>query len=209
MSDNVTKHPAYGFIRLHRASGGNGTLFMSPLRHDNRITITIGEAEQVRSLNCDTFYADKELVSVDMSEQQFAQFVCNANSHSGAPCTIRRSESGSRPPLEAQQLKSERYYSEAQETVAEALKQIDELKTKIASLTGKLPKKTQDEINSVIDSAHRKLNDHVPWIVQQIHEHMDKVTQAAKIEIEAYAVRATDLTGTYEYPRLESGNKDE
>lgn len=205
MSNDVTKHPAYGFIRLNRVSGGNSTLFMSPLRHESRITVTIGEAEQVRSLNYDTFYVGKELISVDMSEQQFSQFICNAYNHSGAPCTIRRSESGSRPPLEVSQLKSERYYNEAQETVTDALKQLDDLKVKVASLIGKLPKKNQEELNNAIDSAHRKLSDHVPWIVQQIHEHMDKVTQAAKIEIEAYAVRASSLTEVQNMPCLSNG----
>lgn len=203
--EDVIQHPAFGFIRLSRVSGGSNTLFMSPLRHNNRITITIGEAEQVRSLNTDTFYAKKPLVEVDMSEQQFAQFICNAYTHSGAPCTIRRSESGTRPLLEGQQLKSERYYNEAKETVQEVLQELQSLQDKVNTLSGKIPKKTQEELNNAIGGTFRKLSDHVPWIVQQIHEHMDKVVQAAKVEIEAFTVRATALAEVQDVPRLSSG----
>jgi hypothetical protein len=36
---------------------------------------------------------------------------------------------------------------------------------------------------------HRTLADHVPWIVQTMHEHMDKIQNSAKLEIEAFVAR--------------------
>lgn len=79
-------HPSYGSIRLGRVTGGDGRLFMSPLRHSSRITISIQGARLVRHLNNDTHYPNaQEIIEVEMSEQQFAQFVCSGGAHEGAP----------------------------------------------------------------------------------------------------------------------------
>lgn len=210
--DQIHQHPAYGFIRLSRTQGGNGLLFMSPLRHDHRITIVIGEAEQIRSHNYDTYYPRRHLVAVDMSEGQFAQFICNAYSSSGAPCTIRRSESGPRQPIEVPQLKSERYRDEARATAKDAIDDLQMLKAKLAILTAKLPQKTREEIDRAVDSTTMKLSDRLPWIVQMMHEHMDKVVDAAKVEIENYVARTTTGLGAgaavRDAPMLPSGDEE-
>ena len=208
--DQRHQHPAYGFIRLSRTQGGSGLLFMSPLRHDHRITIVVGEAEQIRSNNYDTYYPRRSVVEVDMSEGQFAQFICNAYSSSGAPCTIRRSESGPRQPIEVPQLKSERYRDEARATAKDAIDDLQMLKAKLAILTAKLPQKTREEIDRAVDSTTMKLSDRLPWIVQMMHEHMDKVVDAAKVEIENYVARTTTGLGagavTKDVPMLPSGD---
>ncbi|TXH47030.1 MAG: hypothetical protein E6Q97_28120 [Desulfurellales bacterium] len=207
MKDERLQHPSYGFIKLSRTQGGNGLLFMSPLRHDNRITIVVGEAEQVRSNNYDTYYPRRHLVEVDMSEGQFAQFICNAYSSQGAPCTIRRSESGPRQPIEVPQLKSERYRDEAKATAQAAIDELQQLKAKLHILTAKLPQKSRDEIDRAVDSTTMKLSDRLPWIVQMIHEHMDKVVDAAKVEIEQYIARSAvmGLKEVDNVPMLPSG----
>ena len=200
--ETTTQHPAYGFIRLSRTNGGNGRLFMSPLRHDHRITITIGEAEQVRSLNNDRHFPRKQLIEIDMSEAQFAQFVCNSSFSEGAPCTIRRKFGQPVEPLTEAQLTSERYYQEARETAKEAVEAVRDAKAKIATLTAKLPKAAQGVIEQELHALEMKLNDHMPWIVQQHHEHMTKAANNAKLEIEAYLVRATERVGLAEAEKL-------
>ena len=211
--DQRHQHPAYGFIRLSRTQGGNGLLFMSPLRHDHRITIVVGEAEQIRSNNYDTYYPRRSVVEVDMSEGQFAQFICNAYSSTGAPCTIRRSETGPRPAIDVPQLKSERYRDEARATAKAAIDDLQVLKAKLVILTAKLPQKTREEIDRAVDSTTMKLSDRLPWIVQMMHEHMDKVVDAAKVEIENYVARTTTGLGAgtaiSDAPMLPSASDDE
>lgn len=203
-------HPAYGFIKLSRTQGGSGLLFMSPLRHDHRITIVVGEAEQVRNNNYDTYFPLRHLVEIDMSEGQFAQFICNAYSSQGAPCTIRRTEMGARAPIEVPQLKSERYRDEAKATAQAAIDELRQLKAKLHVLAAKLPQKSRDEIDRAVDSTTMKLSDHLPWIVQMMHEHMDKVVDAAKVEIELAVARSTTgLQGIRDVPMLPSGEDEE
>lgn len=209
--EDTTQHPAYGFIRLSRTDGGNGCLFMSPLRHEHRITIVIGEAEQVRSNNVDRHFPRKQLIEIDMSEAQFAQFVCNSSFSEGAPCTIRRKFGEGVAPIEEVQLKSDRYYKEARQTATEALEALREARERIAALTAKLPKSAQGEIAKELAALEMKIGDHLPWIVQQHHEHMDKVANLAKLEIEAHLIRAAERVGLNEaekLPMLESGPRN-
>lgn len=206
MSEETTTNPAYGFIRMSRVSGGSRRLFMSPLRHENRISIIIGEAEHARSLNTDTHYAGRQIIEVQMSEAQFAQFITNAMNHSGAPCTITRNNGQMVPPLEDDQLKSDRYYKEAQKMAEDAIKAVAEARQKIGEIAATLPKKKQDEIMGRLNALEMTLSDRMPWIVQMHHEHMDKVANLAKIEIEAYLSHAqTQLTEAEQLPALTDG----
>lgn len=190
MSDNeYTSHPSYGSIRLSRTQGGDGRLFMSPLRHDHRISITIGPAEHVRSLNTDTHYGKAQTyITIDLSEEQFARFVCGVGDGNGVPCTIRRlgQESVEAPPV---QLAAERHYNEAKMTAKETLQALDDLLGSIDEVAAKSPQKVRDALKSKVQEARRKVGDHMPWIVQMLHEHMDKVVSSAKIEVEAYVNR--------------------
>ena len=195
MTEETTKNPAYGFIRMSRVSGGSGRLFMSPLRHENRISITIGEAEHVRSLNTDAHYAGRQIIEVQMSEAQFAQFITNSMSHAGAPCTITRNNGKMIPPLEDVQLKSDRYYKEAQKMAEDAIKAVADARQKIGEIAATLPKKKQDEIAGKLNALEMTLADRMPWIVQMHHEHMDKVANLAKIEVEAYMVARAQSMG--------------
>lgn len=193
MSEETTTNPAYGFIRMSRVSGGSGRLFMSPLRHENRISIIIGEAEHARSLNTDTHYAGRQIIEVQMSEAQFAQFITNSMNHSGAPCTITRNNGQMVPPLDDVQLKSDRYYAEAQKMAEEAIQAVADARQKIGQIAAALPKKKQEEIMGRLNALEMTLSDRMPWIVKMHHEHMDKVANLAKIEIEAYMVRAQSM----------------
>ena len=131
MTEDKSRHPAYGFIRMSRVNGGSGRLFMSPLRHENRISITIGEAEQVRSLSTDAHYAGRQIIEVQMSEAQFAQFITNSMNHAGAPCTITSNNGKMIPPLDDVQLKSDQYYKEAQKMAEDAIAAVADARQKI------------------------------------------------------------------------------
>jgi hypothetical protein len=48
-----------------------------------------------------------------------------------------------------------------------------------------LPKAKQDAVRARVSRARQVIGDHMPWIVQMMHEHMDKVVGAAKHEIQA------------------------
>lgn len=185
MEEEREDHPSYGCIRLNHVQGGDDRVFMSSLRHQNRIRLTISGARHMRSLNNDWHMSSNmSLVEVEMSEQQFAQMICSFNTSSGSPCTIKRvgAEMREAPPV---QLRSERHYDEAKAAAKEALDELASLQTDLDDIVAKLPKAKQEAVRARVGKARRLIGDHMPWIVQMMHEHMDKVVGAAKHEIQA------------------------
>jgi hypothetical protein len=161
---------------------------MSTLRHDRRVSIEIGQADQIRAHNTDYHHARNSMLKIEMSEEQFARFVCSSGIGNGVPCTI--TEIGNKrvegPPV---QLTSERYYQEAKKATESVLYSLHQLHDDIETLASKTTKTVRDTIRSRIMGVHRTLADHVPWIVQTMHEHMDKIQNSAKLEIEAFVAR--------------------
>lgn len=183
-----TRHPSYGFIALSRQSGGFGRLFMSPLRHQNQVAIEIGEALHHRSLSCDGHRRGKSIVRLLMSEEQFARFITSAGEHGGVPCTLSRvgSTSIEDPPGE---VKAEAWYSEMRDVAKQATDGLANLREVLKPLVAKLPKSAQAQITEAIASLELKIGDHMPWIVQSMHEAMDRIVNSGKIEFETYANR--------------------
>ena len=192
MSDDLSdtkNHPSYGFIRMNRVNGGTGRLFMSPLRHDHRISIEIGPACYERSLSCDGHRAEGQaVIRIEMSDEQFARFITSQGTHSGTPCTITRLNGECIASPEGE-IKSERWYAEMRATAEQAAKDIATLRADLAPLLEKMPKGARAEFNQRLGAFEQKICDHLPWIVQAMHEGLDKVKNTALIEFEAYVNR--------------------
>ncbi len=183
--DQEERHPSYGCIRLSHVSGGDERVFMSPLRHQHRIRLSISGARHMRSINSDWHMSDAQsYIVVEMSEQQFAQLICSFNQGNGAPCTIKYvgGERKEAPPV---QLKAERHYDEAKAAAKQALDELTSLQHDLDDIVAKLPKAKQEAVRARVGRARQLIGDHMPWIVQMMHEHMDKVVGAAKHEIQA------------------------
>lgn len=187
--DTMTeKHPSYGFIRMNRVCGGSGQLFMSPLRHDNRISIEIGPAEYQRSLSCDGHSSGRPVIRIEMSDEQFARFITSGGTHAGTPCTITRlnDQMIAPPPGE---VKSEKWYEEMRRTAEKATAELAELRADLEAICAKVPRSVRHSLDVRLASVESKLADHMPWVVQAMHEGMDRIKNSAKIEFEAYANR--------------------
>lgn len=185
----VDKHPSYAVIRVTHPTGGNGRLFGSPLLHDHRVAVEICEAESIRESSEDRVYAEKLLIRVEMSEEQYARFVAGRHTHSGVPCTLTRigGQQIESPPMQA---KVDRHYQEARDKADEAIAMLDRLTSKLDVLLARLPARTRSEVLSEVRSARQRLADHMPWVVQMMHENMTKIVEQSKIEIEAFLRRS-------------------
>src|SRR5476649_1943819 len=92
MDEQREQHSSYAQISASRVTcGGNGlACYGSKLRHNRYINITISESELIRSINTDRYLAHKQLISVRLTENQFAQFITSMNIGGGTPCTLDR-----------------------------------------------------------------------------------------------------------------------
>jgi hypothetical protein len=192
LGGTILKHPAFGQISAHRISG-TASLYGSDFLHRNSVKIDIMTSELRRSLSNDWPHARKELISVLLSEAQWAAFVSSLNAGPGTQCTIRHINCEFVPQLPDPKPRTEQFFNEAKETTERADKELLELAELInASNLSGVKKK---EFLSKITSAQRAIGSSVKFVLDQFGEHMEATTEKAKIEIEAYVNDRIQRTG--------------
>jgi hypothetical protein len=89
VEEEVETHPAYGQITASRVSSSPRTLlYGSEFGHGHYIVVTIKGSELHRSVGRDWHMARDEIISVALSESQWATFLSTLNHGSGSCCTI-------------------------------------------------------------------------------------------------------------------------
>lgn len=182
-------HESFGYIRASRVSGQT-RLFDSGLQHQHYITITIGQADQIRSFHQSHVYGKNELMQIAMTEAQFAQFITSMNVGSGAPCTLQRMN-GKRvaePPADINT--KETYEAEVKEKCAKIAKSLDKAMTDAQALVkkGKAGKGELEAVLGALRQAHQDVALNFPFMQQMMAENLEKLVQQAKADINAHAV---------------------
>ncbi len=184
---HVPEHESYAVISGGRRNSTGVALFGTSIAHNQTISITISTAKHNRSLNNDNIWAEKELIQIELSENQFAQFITSMNS-GGIPCTIRRlgGKGMANPPYQTKQEIFEAEFKKEMNNftldVQKALESTTEILKKQS--IGKEDKKQILENTSRLIS---HVNSTIPFIREQFREQMDDVIHDAKTQIEAFA----------------------
>jgi hypothetical protein len=197
--DKITKHESFGAITVNRVSG-QSYLFGSEALHHGFIRVEISDADMRRSLSDDHVYADRRLVTVDMTYEQWARFVSSFGLGMGTPCTLRQvgTKRYEEPP-EPESFTS-KFQDDLKETVNEAMEKLEGLITKLteSNLPGNKPlgKKEQAVVLGDIKQAVMRIKSNVPFIERQFDEAMETKVAAAIIEVEgtiAHGLREAGL----------------
>lgn len=200
-------HPSYGFMQVSRTSG-HTALFGSPFRHMHYMTLTVGRAERHRGLANDRHFGGVrgDLVSVALSEAQWARLLSSVGSGEGVPCTIQRI-GGKMMESCPEQMEVERFHEDIERDAKQAMKFMEEsLAAAKALLEDKAPSK--EKRKALVDQlyqAQKKMVDSVPFVAKQLHERMDTVIQEGKTEIEAFAQRTLINAGLQKLAELNEG----
>ncbi len=197
--EKVFEHESYGMVQFsHRQ--GNPKLFGSALEyHNNYVSLIVKTAKLRRSDTGDTIDGPTHgnIVEVSLSAAQFAELLTTMNIGLGVPCTIRAREGKmvSPPPdidTQTENLRNEfrnRTRSFAKEILADT-GQVKELLKK-----DKLSKADRATIAGILDRVARELGENAPFFLEMYEEATEKVTTAAKTEMEAFAVGAIQNAG--------------
>ena len=184
-------HPAFGVVQLSRPSR-KATLMGSDFRHHSWVSITISEAQEVRSLSNTWNFAKKELLEFEMSEAQFAHMIASAGMGAGTPCTLRHVERMPRPRIALAEHQTDKFGRELREDLSDAVVAIkDAIKALDEGGNAKQRKLSQDALNKAL----RALTDSAPFVARQFDEHMNAVTEQAKTEAHAALMRAVQVAG--------------
>lgn len=181
----IMDHPAFGQITVNRVSGSR-TLYGSDFRHDAYVRVTIKRSQLHRNHSRDWYYDKGEIITVDLSEAQWATFVSSFGVGSGVPCTIAREALKGVPTIpfrdEAQEFKIE-----ASAALTAALDEIKALRAAVEENVAGMSKAKQGSLMESVRKAERSLSDSLPFIADQMAEHMEKRVEKAKVEVNAYA----------------------
>lgn len=184
--DTVATHPAYAQIRAGNISG-QSYLYGSDFAHQHYVNIAISRSSLRRGLSNDWHHAHEELISVDLSEAQWAAFVSSMNRGGGVPCTIDHIGHQQAPGLPPPEKRTDQFAKEMRETLADVATALSELRERIGTigLSGAKAK----ELLSLVGTAERNLTPNLKFVAEQFGEHMEAVVEAAKTEVNAMAMR--------------------
>lgn len=197
-NDQRENHPSYAQISASRVTSSSGVpCYGSKLRHSRFINITISQSEIVRSINSDHFHDGEELITVRLTENQFAQFITSLNIGGGTPCTLEHQnrQRVPDPPFrnEADIVKNS-FEQKAQE-VASVLTQAQQLLEDMRAPGGKTGKGALAELAAKLEKAVREIGSNMPYMAECFEEVMEDVVTAAKTDIEAYMADAAVRAG--------------
>jgi hypothetical protein len=184
------EHPAFGMISYGRVSG-QSKLVGSELSHSHYMRLTISEAKQYRNLHEDRFHEHKEIVKINLTEQQWATFISSPNT-SGVPCTIRyRPDSSAKltemPPVEEEnkhELAKKELVEYGDELTNKLQQQVEKLRELLAG--GPIKKSDLNVAVKELDQIVTGIKHNMPFHVEQHKEMMEKNVSSAKSDIEGY-----------------------
>jgi hypothetical protein len=186
-------HPAYAQIGASRVTGA-AVLYGSDFVHHQYICVRIAKSTLTRSLSNDWLFADSlPYIEVDLSEAQWASFVSSMNVGSGVSCTLRFRDKQEIPGLPDPVQRTETFAAEAKQMMGRALTELKSLEEAIhgSGLSGK----KVEALSRQVQSARSAISGNLGFVADQFGEHMEKVTESAKVEVNAYAINTLMRAG--------------
>jgi len=199
-------------MRVSRCQGGDDALFGSSVRHDHKIRIAIDKATLVRDdLHYDRYYRSENIIEVEMSQSQWAEFLTSMNMGGGTPCTIRRlpvyekvKRTESVPTLP----KREQFAAEFKRQLHKLTQGLKEHTDKAEEILAKktINKSDREALRNVYYHVHRIVTDSIPFMQTMWNEQMDKTLHEVKGEFEAFMESAATARGLKElYEQVKGG----
>jgi hypothetical protein len=193
MEGTIHSHPAYAQISASRVSGG-AVLYGSDFLHRGFVRIRIASSTMRRSLSNDWPHAAmRPHIEVDLSEAQWAHFVSSMNVGMGTQCTLRNLVGEDVPDLPQPVDRRDQFAAESAERMARAVESVNLAIEAVRASS--LSKAKQAEIIGRMSAAERDISSNQRFVAEQFDEHMEKTTEAAKIEVNAYAMNALRQIG--------------
>lgn len=172
-------HPAFAQIGASRVSGRTN-LYGSDFEHHHYMTIRIAASTVKRDLSHDWHHEGAEYIEVALSEAQWATFVSTPNMGSGVPCTLTRLNRRLVPEIEGRPKRVEQFRGELEQHLRKVEADLAQLSDQVEAGAGK--RALRDTIHQI----RMNLTPNLAYVGKAFGEHVERTTEAAKIEVEAY-----------------------
>lgn len=186
-----TRHdePYMGVVKVSRCSG-RADLFGSDVEHQHFIELEVCHADMQRHLSDNWIHSGKQIVSVWMSEIQWAHLLSSLNQGEGSPVTIKHIQGQRIAPPAPPKGEASTFQAEIVETVQDSVAALRAAVTRLQAATvpkAKVPGKTElGEILASLTTALREFENNVPFVEKQFGEHIEAKMAEAKCEFEGF-----------------------
>lgn len=190
-------HPSYGQASFHRVTGSRGKLYGSKIDSNNTVELTISTSQCRQDLGRDWYYDQDEIVQVIFTQTQFAELLTNMNA-SGVPCTISYREAlglieFAEMPRELEYIKDE--IQRKKDTQKDELSSLQAEAITLLTKKGTLKKSEKDRLLRINQLIVNLSSSSLPFYAKSAEETIEKATQEAKAEIEAFNLHAITTLG--------------
>lgn len=191
--ESQISHPAFGSISARRVQG-SAQLFDSELHHQHYVTVSIGRAKIYRDGTQDRAMGEmRDMIEVAMSEAQWATFISSMNVGIGVPCTLRRLDNVGVPQIPRPKEPTRRRFERALDATMTKIR--DNLVKMSDGIDGAITKTKATALKQGLINAADQLTDNAGFVAEMFIEHMENVTEKAKIEINAYVTATVHTAG--------------
>lgn len=187
----VEQHESYGIVGLSRvtcgAAGGGINLFGSSIRQSEVIALRLATARVQREVGRNWYSADKHIIEVYLSPNQFAELVTHMNVGEGVPCTITRHQGRMMQPC-PEYNQGEKFERDFRNDVLRIMQRTHDL---IADVKARFDKKNvgATDKKAILDELamiQQDIEQNLPYVHSTFREAMDKTATEAKAAVEAF-----------------------
>ena len=206
------EHQSWGMLQFSRVTHGGPTrLFGSSLdNHATTVVLSLWQGRRSHHLSEDWFSGGDELAKVELSAAQFAGLLTTMNIGHGVPCTIRRLD-GKEMPEPPEDLRESERARESFGADVEALmgKLTGLLEQSAKALEQGVPTAAaRKDIRARIASVVQDIRLNLPFVLRQFDRATERITTAAKAEVDAFVTQAATALGIERLRELTLGGKD-
>lgn len=197
MNESKKEEDYMGMISWHRNMGTPRTLFGTEIQ-SNPITLTIKKASEERNLSRNWYHEEGDLIEVEMSPVQWAEFLTSANT-SGVPCTLKwLIGKGHMSEPKVSEI-AKQYNDEVEESFDGFRNSFDEISNLVKSVLDSnksMSKKQMEEILHIIEVSKYKVINSVEFVKASFKDDMEEMLTKAKAEFNAYVENRIYEIGT-------------
>lgn len=198
MNREYEKHDSWGMVGIYHQHHCGKELFGSDVTNYNTICLKIKTAQCSRDLGRDWIMGDRTLIEINLSANQFADLLTNANIGDGVPCTIEYMAGKGMIEYKPQKPKLE-IIEEERDELAEST--VNDLKSSIAMVeeliaNKKISQSTGKELLSKVKGAYSSLmGGSKEFFKKQAKQEVNDMVVEAKRQVQSYVDNKIYSTG--------------
>lgn len=189
MDENTQKHESQVQVSFSRVTcTGPVAFYGSDVKVNNWIQLKVSTSEKRRNLSNDWYFADKPILTMRLSPNQFSELLTTMNVGEGVPATLTY-HNGSLlpngridPPIEEN--KTALFKREINERNTVIQDRMRHLESAIdgCNISAKAKKQIADEVKML----RQEINSNLPFILLQAEKQVDKIVSAGKSAVDAF-----------------------